>query len=87
VPHAYLAALTGLAVWPAFQQALVQALGGRLRGGASVAFVVAATPFAVGGITSAVWALLAGLIVSLVGERDDLLARARGHTRQPGMPA
>jgi benzoate membrane transport protein len=72
VPHAYVVALAGLAVWPSFQEAMVRALEGRLRFGASVAFVVAATPFAVGGITSACWALLAGLAVSLIAERGEL---------------
>jgi benzoate membrane transport protein len=75
VPHAYVAALAGLAVWSSFQEALVKALEGRLRFGASVAFVVAATPFAVGGITSAFWALLAGVAASLIAERGELLAR------------
>jgi benzoate membrane transport protein len=82
VPHAYVAALAGLAILPAFQDALVQALGGRLRFGATVAFVVAATPFAVGGITSAFWALPAGLVASLVAERGELLSR--GRTRAGG---
>jgi benzoate membrane transport protein len=74
VPHAYVTALAGLAVWSSFQEALVKALEGRLRFGASVAFVVAATPFAVGGITSACWALLAGLAAALIAERDELFA-------------
>jgi benzoate membrane transport protein len=84
VPHAYVAALAGLAILPAFQDALVQALGGRLRFGATVAFIVAATPFAVGGITSAFWALPAGLAASLVAERGELLSH--GHTESGGQP-
>ena len=71
LPHAYLVALAGLALWPSFQEALTKALGGWLRLGATVAFVVAATPFSVGGIPSACWALLAGLVVSLVAERGE----------------
>jgi benzoate membrane transport protein len=82
VPHAYVAALAGLAILPSFQEALAKALGGPLRFGATVAFVVAATPFAVGGIPSAFWALLAGLVVSLVAERGELLSR--GRTATPG---
>jgi benzoate membrane transport protein len=73
VPHAYAAALAGLALWPSFQEALVKALGGRLRFGATVAFVVAATPFAIAGITSAFWAVVAGVVVSLVAERGELV--------------
>ena len=82
VPPAYIAALAGLAILPSFQEALVKGLAGRLRLGATAAFVVAATPFAVGGITSAFWALLAGLLVSLVAERGELLSHS--HTGGEG---
>ena len=82
VPPAYVAALAGLAILPSFQEALVKGLAGRLRLGATAAFVVAATPFAVGGITSAFWALLAGLLVSLVAERGELLSHS--HTGGEG---
>src|SRR5438477_613823 len=82
VPPAYVAALAGLAILPSFQEALVKGLGGRLGLGATAAFVVAATPFAVGGITSAFWALLAGLLVSLVAERGELLSHS--HTGGEG---
>ncbi len=71
LPHSYVIALAGLAVWPSFQEALVRALNGRLRFGATVAFVVAATPFALAGIPSALWALVAGLLVSVIAERGD----------------
>jgi benzoate membrane transport protein len=82
VPHAYVVTLAGLALWPSFQEALVKALGSRLRFGATVAFVVAATPFEVAGIPSAFWALLAGLAASLVAERGELLAHS--HTDKEG---
>jgi benzoate membrane transport protein len=72
LPVTYLVALAGLAILPSFQEALVNGLGGRLKFGATVAFVVAATPFAIGGIPSACWSLLAGLIASHLTERDDL---------------
>lgn len=38
-----------------------------------VGFVVAATPFAILGITSAFWAILAGLAASALAERKQLL--------------
>jgi benzoate membrane transport protein len=74
VPHAYVTALAGLAILPSFQDSLVKALAGRLRFGATVAFVVAATPIAMGGIPSAFWAVLAGVLVSFVAERSELLS-------------
>ena len=61
LPHSYIVALAGVAILPSFQNALEQAFGGKLRFGAVVAFVVAATPFSLLGITSAFWALVGGL--------------------------
>jgi benzoate membrane transport protein len=72
VPVSYLAALAGLAILPSFQEAIVTGFDGRLRFGATVAFLVAATPFSIGGIPSAFWALLAGLVASHLTERAEL---------------
>ena len=72
LPAAYLATLAGLAILPSFQEAIVTGFAGRLRFGATVAFLVAATPFSIGGIPSAFWALLAGLLASHLTERADL---------------
>jgi benzoate membrane transport protein len=73
LPAAYLAALAGLAILPSFQEAILNGLGGgRLRFGATVAFLVAATPFSIGGIPSAFWALLAGLLAAHLTERAEL---------------
>jgi benzoate membrane transport protein len=72
VPTAYLVALAGLAILPSFQEAILSGFGGRLRFGPTVAFLVAATPFAIGGIPSAFWSLLAGLIASHLVERSEL---------------
>jgi predicted benzoate:H+ symporter BenE len=41
---------------------------GKMRFGALVAFAVAATSFAVAGITSAFWAIIVGLLASLLVE-------------------
>jgi benzoate membrane transport protein len=77
LPHPYVVTLAGLAILSSFQDALRKGFGGPLRFGATVAFVLSATPFAVAGVSSAFWALLAGLVASLVVERDDLLAHWR----------
>jgi benzoate membrane transport protein len=72
MPPSYLAALAGLAILPSFQEAVLSGLGSRLRFGATVAFLVAATPFAIGGLPSAFWSLLVGLIASHLTERSEL---------------
>jgi benzoate membrane transport protein len=77
LPPAYVIALAGLAVLSALQDAFEKAFGGTLRFSALVAFGVAATPFAILGITSAFWAIVAGLIVALLVERSDLLTHWR----------
>jgi benzoate membrane transport protein len=78
LPRGYVVALAGLAILPSFQNALEKAVGGGLRSGAVIAFVVAATPFSFLGITSAFWALLAGLAASAIAERAELLLHWRG---------
>jgi benzoate membrane transport protein len=65
--------VAGLAILSAFQDSLEKSFGGKLRFGALVGFVVAATPFAVLGITSAFWAIIAGLLASALVERRELL--------------
>jgi benzoate membrane transport protein len=73
LPKTYIFAVAGLAILAAFQDSLEKAFGGKLRFGALVGFVVAATPFAILGITSAFWAIIAGLAASVLVERRDLL--------------
>jgi hypothetical protein len=77
LPHGYVATLAGLAILPSFQDALERAFGSTLRFGAVVAFLVSATPFSIFGITSAFWALLAGIGVALLTDRAELLAHWR----------
>src|SRR5262249_16717392 len=50
-----------------------QAFSAKLRFGAIVAFVISCTPFTLLGISSAFWALIGGLIASLICERAELL--------------
>ncbi len=82
LPKSYIVALAGLAILSAMQDALEKSFGENLRFGALIAFGVAATPFAIAGITSAFWAIIAGLLVSLIAERKELLA----HWRQASSP-
>src|SRR6185436_15634127 len=83
LPHSYIIALAGLAILPSFQDALERAFGGTLRFGAVVAFLVAATPFSILGITSAFWALVAGVAAALITDRAQMLTYWRGeHTRR-----
>jgi benzoate membrane transport protein len=72
LPKTYIFALAGLAIVSSLQDALEKSFAGKMRFGALVAFVVATTPFAVLGITSAFWAIIAGLIASLLAERKQL---------------
>ena len=73
LPQSYIFAVAGLAILSAFQDSLEKSFGGKLRFGAVAGFVVAATPFAVLGITSAFWAIIAGLLASALVERRELL--------------
>jgi benzoate membrane transport protein len=73
LPKTYIIALAGVAILSSFQDALEKSFGGTLRFGAVAGFIVAATPFTVLGITSAFWAIIAGLVASLCVERRQLL--------------
>lgn len=73
LPKSYIYALAGLAILASLQDALEKSFSGGLRFGALVGFVVAATPFAVLGISSAFWAIVAGLAASWIVERKQLL--------------
>jgi len=73
LPKSYIFALAGLAILGALQDSLEKSFSGPLRFGALVAFLVAVTPFVVLGISSAFWALLAGLAASVLLERQQLL--------------
>jgi benzoate membrane transport protein len=74
LPKSYFVALAGVGVLPALQDAMEKAFAGHMRFGALVGFAVTATPFALFGITSAFWALIAGLAASAIAERRELLA-------------
>ena len=78
LPRTFVVTLAGLAILSALQSAFETTFGGKLRFGALSALAVAATPFAVFGITFALWAILAGIAASLMAERNDLFAYWRG---------
>jgi|SRR5688572_22542641 benzoate membrane transport protein len=73
LPKTYIFAVAGLAILSAFQDSVEKSFSGKLRFGALVGFIVAATPFAILGITSAFWAIVAGLAASALVERQQLL--------------
>jgi benzoate membrane transport protein len=73
LPKSYIFAVAGLAILAAFQDAIDKSFSGKLRFGALVGFIVAATPFAILGITSAFWAIIAGMAASALVERQQLL--------------
>ena len=77
LPGSYVFALAGLAIFSSLQDAFEKAFGGSLRFGALVALAVASTQFSFVGITSALWAVVAGLAASLVAERRELLTHWR----------
>jgi benzoate membrane transport protein len=77
LPKSYVFALAGLAIFASLQDAFEKAFDSSLRFGALVAFAVAATPFSFMGITSALWAVVAGLVGSLVAERAQLVSHWR----------
>ena len=73
LPKTYIFSLAGLAILSSLQDALSKSFGSKMPFGAMAAFVVAMTPFSVFGITSAFWAIAAGLIGSLLVERGQLI--------------
>ena len=73
LPQTYVYALAGVAIISSLQDALEKSFGGNMRFCALIALVVAATPFSVLGITSAFWAILAGVAASGFAERKQLV--------------
>ena len=78
LPRTFVITLAGLAILSSLQSAFETAFGGKLRFGALAALAVAATPLSVFGITSAFWAILAGIAASFMAERQELFAYWRG---------
>ena len=74
LPKSYVVVLAGLAILSPIQDALEKCFNSNLRFGALIAFGIAATRFTLLGITSAVWAIVGGLIASLASERSEILS-------------
>lgn len=83
LPRTFVITLAALAILSSLQGALEKAFSEKLRFGALAAFAVAATPFAIFGITSAFWSILVGIAASFAAERQDLLAYWRGDRPEP----
>jgi len=73
LPKTYIFALAGLAILTSLQDALEKSFGAELRFGALVGFIVAAAPFSIFGISSAFWAIIAGVLASACVERRQLV--------------
>ena len=80
LPVSLVVALAGLAILTAFLEALQRSFTGDLPLGALFAFGIAASPLAFFGVGSAFWALVGGLLASLVVERPMLRKTLRGAT-------
>ncbi len=80
IPVALLLAIAGLALLPVLGQMLSGALGGPLRLGPLLAFVVAASDLTLWGFGAAFWALVIGMAASLLLEPDEIAA-----ARAPGV--
>ena len=83
LPASFAVTLAGVALVSSLQDALEKAFAGRLRFGALLAFVTAATPFSLGGITSGFWALVAGVLASLLAREPGLLAAPSIKKQEP----
>ncbi len=84
LPRTFVVTLAGLAILSSLQSALETAFGGKLKFGSLAALAVAATPFAVFGITSAFWSILAGIAASFMAERQQLFDYWREKREAPG---
>jgi benzoate membrane transport protein len=72
LPVSLVVALAGLAILTAFVEALQRSFTGDLPMGALFAFGIAASPLTLLGVGSAFWALVGGMLASLVVERPML---------------
>ncbi len=77
LPFGLVASLAGLAILSALLDALQKTVKTDLPMGAFFALVIAASPLTLLGIGSAFWAIIGGLLVSLVVERVPLLRAVR----------
>jgi benzoate membrane transport protein len=84
LPAEYILAVAGLAILASFEDALVRSFSGHLKVGASVAFAVTLSSVAIAGLPSAFWALVAGIGVSLIVERNEVLGSVTSSAESAG---
>ena len=73
-PAAFIAVLAGLAMLRVLQSAFVTAFSSRFTLGALVTFIVTVSDITVLNIGAAFWGLIAGILVSMLLEREDFAA-------------
>ncbi|HSE72156.1 MAG TPA: benzoate/H(+) symporter BenE family transporter [Nocardioidaceae bacterium] len=78
MPEAFVAALGGLAMLRALQGAFCTAFSGALVTASLTSFLVTVSGVEFLNVGSAFWGLVAGLVVALLVERDELVAARRG---------
>ena len=71
VPKEFTAVLAGLAMFEVFASAFKGAFAGKFRFGALVAFFVAVTNLSILNVGAPLWAILLGILTSLLVERED----------------
>src|SRR5690606_16322254 len=74
MPGAFIATLAGLAMLRVLQASFVTSFGGRYSFGALASLLVTVSGVSIGGIGAPFWGLAAGIMVSLVLEREDFAA-------------
>lgn len=74
VPKEFIAVLAGLAMFDVFSSAFRGAFAAKFRYGAMVAFWIAVTNLSILGIGAPFWAIVLGVLTSLVLEMDDFKA-------------
>jgi benzoate membrane transport protein len=84
LPAEYILAVAGLAILASFEDALVRSFSGPLKVGASVAFAVTLSSVTIAGLPSAFWALAAGIGVSLIVERNEILGSVTSSAESAG---
>lgn len=84
VPKEFMAVLAGLAMFDVFSNAFKGAFAGKFKYGALVAFFVAVTNLSIFNIGAAFWAIVFGVLTSLLLERDDF-SQKNGVSGEPAV--
>jgi benzoate membrane transport protein len=84
VPKEFTAVLAGLAMFDVFASAFRGAFASKFRYGALVAFFIAVTNLSILDVGAPLWAIIFGVIISLLLEMDDF--RSLNNNREPAVP-